>query len=309
MLRIALICTVLVLSGLGVFWLKPPHFFKEAVLNDPAYRADRLFQSGSPNYDSHVHRIAQRIEWGEALTLADLAPIKEVINQRHGEGITLLFHAITAGNTTAVDALLAAGADPYQADKPTGSSRNFVYFLTLPGGSLLDIDGINTMIASYLRHGGDPNGTFGEKLVSQGNLTDGLAGIGNIKGLEMVVEAGGDPWMPTWNEGERYTTAMELLGANHYFDALDRLIDQGLFTNRSQPEIHQFLKSLGGYAQRRDEPSREIQRIAMRVLKRNPDYVETDTVGLASHRIFKNHWQDPLPGVIPWEKILSDAVK
>ena len=46
----------------------------------------------------------------------------------------------------------------------------------------------------------------------------------------------------------------------------------------------------------------------MRVLKRNPHYVETTTQNAATRRIFKNHWQDTAPGVIPWERILSDEV-
>jgi hypothetical protein len=89
---------------------------------------------------------------------------------------------------------------------------------------------------------------------------------------------------------------------------LDELIDQGWLTDRDQAQLHAFLGSLGDYAQRGDETSREIQRIAMRVLKRNPHYVETATHNTATRRIFKDHWQDPAPGVIPWDRIHSDDV-
>ncbi len=291
-----------------LLWLSPPHAIREAFLNDPAYRADRLFKRETPDYSRDIHRLAQRIEWGDSFTASDFTSLGDRINQRHGQDITLLFHAVGAGNLPAIDALLAAGADTTMLDKTTGSTRNFVYFLTLPGGPLLDMDGINQMLASYLRHGGNPNATWGDPAMSQGNLPAGLALSQNIDGLRMVVDAGGDPWKYTFRNRERYTNAVELLPSRAQFAMLDELIDKGWFDERGQTELHAFLKALGRYAQRGDERSREIQRIAMRVLKRNPHYVETTTRNTATRRIFKNHWQDPAPGVIPWDRIRSDEV-
>lgn len=306
--RVTLLCCLACLVA-AALWLHPIHAFRAVFLNETAYRANRLFKNEDPNFDAAVYRLAQRIEWGETLDAKDLTPLTPVLNQRHGEGITLLFHAVASGNTSAVDALLAAGADPGMTDRAAGSVRNFAYVLTLPGGNLLDLGGINTMIASYLRYGGDPNAEWGEDAGNRGNLAHGLALIGNLEGLAHVIKAGGNPWRPTWNEGARNACAVEILAENAQYAALDALIDQGMFTNRTQAEIHNFLVSLGSYAQRRDERSREIQRIAMRVLKRNPDYIETDSIGLATHRIFQGHWQDPQPGIIPWDVILSDAVR
>lgn len=91
------------------------------------------------------------------------------------------------------------------------------------------------------------------------------------------------------------------------FRFYDELIDKGYFDNRTQDELFKFLSSLGSYAQRGDEISSEIQRIAMRVLKRNQDYIETSD-RQATARIFKDHWQNPEPGVIPWETIRSEVV-
>lgn len=52
-----------------------------------------------------------------------------------------------------------------------------------------------------------------------------------------------------------------------------RVDRQGLFRPTLADRAEHFDR-LAGYAQRRDEPSLEIKRIAMRVLKRNPHYVE-----------------------------------
>ena len=275
---------------------------------EPTLRADRLFGEGSPGFDERTYEIAQEIERGERPSERALERLGEGIDNRHGNGITLLFHAMNSANLEAVDALLAAGADTSITDKPEGSDRSFVYYLTLPGGPLIDQDGINTMLASYLRHGGDPNATFGDPARSQGNLPAGVAIGSNYEGFRMVLEAGGDPWLPEYSNGEVNMSMTPMAALRHDYSFLDELIDAGHFDNRSQEEINSFLRALGGYAQRRDERSREIQRIAKRVLKRNPDYVETATYDTATRRIFKDHWKDPEPGVIPWDEILSDAV-
>jgi hypothetical protein len=278
------------------------------VMAEPTIRADRLFREQAPGYDPEIHAVAREIERGERPSAATLEALGPRIDSRHGDGITLLFHAVASANLEAVDALLAAGADTDLPDRPTGSSRTFVYLLTLPGGPLIGEDGVNRMIASYLRHGGDPNATFGDPARSQGNLPFGVALGGNVEGLMTVLEAGGDPWAPTYRNGARDTNAVEALTNSYEFAALDALIDRGHFDDRAQAELQSFLGMLGTYAQRRDEISREIQRVAKRVLKRNPDYVETATGDDATRRIFKDHWQDPEPGTIPWDEIMSDAV-
>lgn len=291
------------------FWLAPPHWFREAFLTETAVRADRLFQREDPNYSADIHHLAQRIEWGDALTPDDFAPVKDRIDQKHGNDITLLFQAVASGNVVAVDALLAAGADPYLVAKSGRSTSNFVRLLMMPGGELLDIDGINKMIASYLRYGGDPNATSGEPSGYQRNLMNGVATSGNISGLRLLLAAGGDPWKPSINNNEPYYSAFETLASDYQFAALDEFIDEGRFDGIPQERLYKFFVNLSGYAQRRDEKSSEIQRIAKRVLKRNPSYIETATYDIATLRIFKDHWEDPLPGMIPWDEILSDAVK
>ena len=279
-------------------------------MTDTPYRSNRLFGSElDPNYDRSILKLARRIETKENIDLNDVDWLDEQLNERHGEGITLLFHALASGNVSAADALLSVGADPYMTDIPVGSVRNFVYMLQLPGGRIMSMDELNVLLRSYLDNGGDPNATWGDPQVSQGNLPHGLALSKNVDGLRLVLERGGDPWKPTFGNGERRSNAMTSLAGFYQYTMLDELIDAGYFNTKAQAEIHDFLSALGSYAQRGDEISAEIKRIAKRVLKRNPDYIETSTHDDATRRIFKDHWKDELPGVIPWDEILSDAVE
>lgn len=283
-------------------------------MTEPAYRADRLFQREDPNYSSEIHKLAQQIEWRERIEAKDLEWLGDRVNQRHGQDITLLFHALAAANIPVVDALLAIGADPTMPDKK-GSERDFVYALTMPGGELLDQDAMNDAIRAYLAHGGNPNGSGG--LDQNGRplagirtvLPYGLALNENYDGLNIVLKAGADPWLPEFQNGSYFSCAIDALAADQKFEILDELIDQGYFDHRSQTELEHFFTALGGYAQRRDEPSLEIKRIAMRVLKRNPHYVETATHDARTRMIFKDHWNDAEPGTIPWDEIRSDRVK
>ncbi|MCC5973393.1 MAG: hypothetical protein JJT81_05005 [Rubellimicrobium sp.] len=269
---------------------------------DATPRADRLFPADEPE----VLALARRIEAGEAITLTDLAPVADMIDRRYGDDITLLFHSVASGNVAAVDAILAAGADTGMTDKATGSTRDFVYYLTLPGGPLMEMDEINEMIRSYLRHGGNPDATTRGNL--QQPLVAALAVISNEEGIDILLGAGADPWAWALNNGRRYGTAMSYLAwEERNFPLIDRLIDRGLFDAVPQDRLEDFLDALGGYAQRGDDQSLGIQRIAMRVLKRNPHYVETsDEARTAS--IFRNHWEDP-PATIPWDIIRSGAVQ
>lgn len=269
---------------------------------DATPRADRLF----PADDPEALAIARRIEAGAPITPTDLAPVADRINQRYGEDITLLFHAVASANLSAVDALLAAGADTAMTDKAIGSSRDFVHYLTMPGGPLLEQDGINEMLRSYLRHGGNPDAT------TRGNLRQplvaALAVISNEEGIGVLLDAGADPWAWALNNGERYGTAMSYLAwEDRNFPLIHSLIDRGVFTGVPQDRLEDFFDALGGYAQRGDDVSLEIQRIAMRVLRRNPHYAETSAEGRTA-RIFRNHWEDP-PAAIPWDIIRSDTVQ
>ena len=53
-----------------------------------------------------IPHTAIELRQGHALTPADLAPVLDRLDQRHGEDITLLLQAVASGNIEAVDALL-----------------------------------------------------------------------------------------------------------------------------------------------------------------------------------------------------------
>lgn len=303
-LRALLICFAVLAMSPQPLVAGPLSWLKEIVMAEPTPRSDRLFKG----HDEAAYELARRIEQGEDMSPEDFAPVSGYINRRYGDDITLLFHAIASANLDAVDALLAAGADTRQPDKPEGSTRDFVSYLGSPGGPLIDQDGITEMIRSYLRHGGDPNVRMQGK--SKNTLISEVALIGNESGFQALLKAGADPWAWDMYMGETQdSNAMTKLAseANH-FALLNDLVDQGYFDSIGQKELSMFLSWLSNFAQRGDERSKNIQALAKRVLKRNQEYKETDN-RFGTVRIFKDHWKDSGPGEIPWDEIRSDAVK
>lgn len=299
-MRIFAVTVAILAIALTAVFLTP---LKEVFLADPTPKSDSLFQP----YDRDAYALAQRIERGESMVASDFRTVQDRIDDRFGQDITLLFHALNTGNVDATLALIEAGADLRIPDRVQGSTRDFIYYLSLPGGDLIDQDGMNRLLRGYLAAGGDPNvrlqGEDQMPLIAQ----MGMGGM-NMEGVRVLLEAGADPWANA-SQGSGLTGNLLTFVNSHQdqFEFFDELIDQGYFDARSQGELYDFFVRLGGYAQRGDEISKEIQRIAMRVLKRNPHYVESSGTQ-ATARIFKDHWQDPDPGVIPWETIRSDAV-
>src|SRR5690606_5742181 len=234
---------------------------------EPTYRADRLFKP----YGEEIYRIAQRIERGQAISVGQLTALPGGVNKRYGEEITLLFHALSARNVEAMDTLLEAGADPYMIDIPSkGSTRSFVYYLTLPGHPTdpqLGFPFINTLIKLYLKHGGNPNHRLGG--ANNNPLIADVALIDNYEGIDLLLNAGADPWA----EGDNADTAMSLLAADDISQTeLNRLIDLGYFDNVQFPQLQNFMLWISSYEQRGDEISLANQKIGRRVLKRHPDY-------------------------------------
>ena len=294
----------LVLAGLLILFTPLGKPVLEIFMAQPTPQADRLFKP----FDATAWHLAQRIERGEAMEKQDFAPLTGRLDQRYGEDITLLFQALSTGNVEATIALMQAGADLRQTDKATGSSRDFIYFLSMPGGPLIEQEGMNRLIQAYLAIGGDPNVRLQGDSRTPLIAAMGLGGM-NMEGVHLLLDAGADPW--AGDPGDPDSNLMN--GVNLHEDQFgfyDEMIDRGYFDNLPQDRLQAFLISLGGYAQRGDAISLEIQRIAKRVLKRNPDFVDpipSSDGGVG--RIFKKHWQDPAPGLIPWDEIRSDAVQ
>lgn len=193
-------------------------------------------------------------------------------------------------------------------------------------------DAFNTMqadfVRAYLQSGGDSNvmmrnGTRGE-LLTDGSWHEqevsipwsaAFASMSAFDALDVLLEARANPWLPSddvvdnhqYNDTVMYNLASDFFLHPKY---LNELVDRGYFDNRSQIELQSFLNSLGAYAQRGDERSLEIQELAKRVLKRNPNYnPKTETKFEGTKRIFQNSYKDTTPGVIPWDEIKSDRVR
>ncbi|MVA56269.1 hypothetical protein GOZ88_09100 [Agrobacterium vitis] len=272
-----------VLLSLGAWWAynAVSEYFME-----PTYTSDRLFKP----YGEDVYRIAQKIERGQPISADAVKDLPGGVNARYGEEITLLFHAVGARNVAAIDTLLGAGADPYMVDRPsTGSTRDFVFVLTLPGNSTDPNAGfpfINQLITLYLKHGGDPNrrlqGSEKEPLIS------GVALIENYEGFKILLKAGADPWMEDING----YTAMSTLGfESTAYEFVNSLINNGYFNNVETLKLQVFFKSIAFYSQRGDIRSQNNQSLGIRVLKRNPDYPADEN----TLRLFQ--------GPIPWDKV------
>ena len=250
------------------------------------YRADRLFKP----YGEGIYRIAQRIERGQAISVREIQALPGGVNKRYGEEITLLFHALGARNVEAIDTLLGAGADPYMIDIPSkGSTRSFVYYLTLPGHPTdpqLGFPFINTLIKLYLKHGGDPNHRLGG--ANNDPVIAGVALIDNYEGIDLLLDAGADPWA----DNVRKINAMTRLAADNLSHAeLNRLIDRGYFDKVTHSKQQEFMSALSGYLPRGDEISLANQKIGRRVLKRHLNY----PADRHTERLFQ--------GPIPWREI------
>lgn len=152
-----------------------------------------------------MRAIARRIAMGETPGQDELkalgADIDRSYPNRPHEGMTLLSAALRYRNLDAIDALLAAGADPYiliDPDSPSSqaSKWNFLFLAVTTHGRWIeeedrhDMTFSNQVLALYLKHGGDPNYRWRE---SDESLLDRTVS-GNIDGFKMLVEAGVDPW-------------------------------------------------------------------------------------------------------------------
>nr|WP_272212553.1 hypothetical protein [Marinicella sp. W31]MDC2878470.1 hypothetical protein [Marinicella sp. W31] len=244
-------------------------------------------------YGEQPYRLAQQIERGDAISEAEVKALPEGVDQRYGDEITMLFLALGAHNLQAIDTLLAAGADPYMIDRPsTGSARNFVYYLTMPGPSSGPVQGFdfeNRMIESYLKHGGKANvqlpGDQGNWFVEQVGL------IGNYDGVKILLKAGADPWAEDKSGETAISTIGDMSGTDESFKLMNWLLDQGYFSNVSMLKLQNFMNAIAGYTQRKDKVSREYRNIALRALKRFPNYPPDQNT------------QDIFGGPIPWKEV------
>lgn len=254
----------------------------------PTILAGALFKS----YGEAAHQLAQKIELGEPITVEEINALPQGVNARFDNEITLLFLALRFRNLQAIDKLLEAGASPYMIDRPsTGSLRTFVFYLTLPGDPhdmKAGLPFMNEIIRLYLKHGGDPNNRLSEK--SSKPFISQLALIENYEGIELLLEAGADPWA----EDRIKDNAMVRIARKDSIRSqryINELIDRGYFDEVELAKLQKFMRSIAAYVQRGDEISLGNQALGRRILKRNPDYPEDQ----ATERLFE--------GPIPWDDV------
>ncbi|MGV0819769.1 hypothetical protein [Martelella sp. AMO21009] len=243
-------------------------------------------------YGDEPYRLAQKIERGEAISEADVKALPEGVDQRYGDEITMLFLALGAHNLQAIDTMLAAGADPYIVDRPSqGSGRNFVFYLTMPGPSSGPVQGFdfeNHMIESYLKYGGKANYQWPDEEGAW--LIEEVGLIGNYEGVKILLKAGADPWAEN-SRGDTLMSTLASAAAMKGVSFIDSLIDDGYFNNISIKNLENVIGYLALYDQRGDKVSVELQRITLRILKRNPDYPPDQNT------------QDIFGGPIPWKEV------
>jgi hypothetical protein len=248
-------------------------------------RSDRLFKA----YDQAAYRLAQKIERSEPISPDEVNALgKEALNARYGQEITFLFHAMSARNLQVIDVLLGAGASPYLIDKPsTISTRDFTYYLTLPGNhnDPTSLPFINAMLKLYLQHGGDPNHRRANG--RKNPLLVDLAMMGNFEGFELLLAAGADPWLT----GERANGMSQLAKHPDMGHRVEELIDEGHFDKVSLKDLERFMLWNSARSRAEGVIGEQRRRIALRVLKRNPEYPADRHTEL----LFK--------GPIPWDEV------
>nr|WP_272211154.1 hypothetical protein [Marinicella sp. W31]MDC2877039.1 hypothetical protein [Marinicella sp. W31] len=243
-------------------------------------------------YGEQPYRLAQKIERGDAISEAEVKALPDGVDKRYGDEITMLFLALQAHNLKAIDTLLAAGADPYIVDRPSqGSARNFAYYVTMPGSPEDQKDGHSFMLSLiqlYLKHGGDPNHRLGGGF--NDTVAEATASNKNYAGFIELVRAGADPWDED-SYGDSSMDVLAMAGTSSSLNIINELINDGYFLKIPLKKLQNFMSSLAAYTQRRDRMSEEIQQIALRVLKRNPDYPPDQNT------------QDIFGGPIPWKEV------
>ncbi|UXN06661.1 hypothetical protein [Bartonella sp. HY761] len=253
----------------------------------PTPQSDLLFSE----YDKNVYHLAQKIERHQDIGESDFAKLPQgAINQRYGQEITLLFHALSQRNIQAIDTLIGNGADITMVDRPTKRHpMTFMNYLGMPGGDddeAEDLVFINELIKIYLKTGGDPN--YIQTNSNNTPLVLDVAIAQNYEGVDILVKAGANIWLPR-ETGLNLVQSLALSSSGN--QALSNLIDYGLLNHAKMSDIINTIQFLSGYTQRGDKESNDKRISAMRILKRYPEYQDDQF----TTRLFG--------GEIPWAEI------
>ncbi|UXM94264.1 hypothetical protein N5853_09105 [Bartonella sp. HY329] len=257
----------------------------------PTPQSDLLFS----DFDRNAYHLAQKIERQRDISERDLAKLPQgAINQRYGQEITLLFHALSQRNVQAIDMLIGNGADVTMVDRPSKRHpMNFMNYLGMPGGGddeAEDLIFINELIKIYLKHGGDPN--YIQTNSNNTPLVLDVAIAQNYKCVDILVKAGANIWQKDGSQ----TNLVDCLAMDPSgYNTLLRFVDHGLLDDVKMSNIIGTINHLSGYTQRGDDRSIRNRSLAMRILKRYPKYQDDQF----TKRLFG--------GSIPWAEIKALA--
>ncbi|UXN06242.1 hypothetical protein [Bartonella sp. HY761] len=290
-IKITLVISASLLTIIGLvikcdFGQERPHQIAFDYDKQSTPRSDRLFR----DYGEPVYHLAQKIEREQTINQSELAALPpNGINQRYGDETTLLFHAMAQHNVQAIDLLIGNGADYTMAKRPLlNSEPEFISALDSFGDNDEAADRIyrTKLIEIYLKHGGDPNFRF--RQANDRPLVMMVALAQNYDGVHILVEAGANIWA-------RNDNGINLVGQLGLsitgYEELSKLIDEGYLDNIQMNDIVDAMAYISAYKQRGDEQSKNRQILAMKILKRYPQY-EAD-----------ENTQDIFGGPIPWEQI------
>ncbi|MHB2264183.1 hypothetical protein [Aliihoeflea sp. PC F10.4] len=200
-----------------------------------------------------LREMALRIAAGDAPEVDALRALGSEIDRsypnRPRTGETLLTAALRYRNLTAIDALLEADADPHALIDPNNSSSQavhwtFFYLLLTDRGPWIEAEDrydstfANDGLALYLKHGGDPNHFPPENADPPLGETLG----GNLKGFEMLLDAGADPWSRN-SKGNPWLMDLAIYSSKIATPYIQRLAERGFYDDITDDQADRILQS------------------------------------------------------------------
>lgn len=200
-----------------------------------------------------LQEMALRIAAGDAPDVEALRALGPEIDRSYPNrpriGETLLTTALQYRNLEAIDALLEAGADPHALIDPDSSSSQvvhwtFFYRLLTDRGPWIEAEDrydsafSNEALSLYLKHGGDPNHYRSEGAAPALGATLG----GNLKGFEMLLDAGADPWSRN-TRGNPWLMDLAIYSGKIATPYIHRLAERGFYDDITDDQADRILQS------------------------------------------------------------------